>query len=215
MGYRVGKAGSARAVMAGVLAMAVAVLPVTVSATGHADRRVRSAGEGSPPRPDGYFHLRARVRWSDLPGDQSCARRVHRSGWEPRPENRPENHTVPSARAVASAFAIRPRSRVRETYRKRWDRWLLPRVDGDFTGTTDEVFQWAACKWGLADNMLRSIAVRESTWYQYLTRRDGTCVVSRGCGDVFTEANSASRTYCEGLRKVGHHDYQPQFGGSG
>jgi hypothetical protein len=170
---------------------------------------------GSPPAPDGYFHLRGPGAWSSLPNGRACAGRVHRSTWEPRPENRLQNHSVPRAHAVARSFSRRPRRTGSGTYAKRWDRWLLPRVNGAFTGTTDEIFQWAACKWGLSDNLLRAIAVRESTWYQYLTKRNGTCVEYRGCGDFFTRATSSSKTYCKGLVKVGGHDYQPQFGGRG
>ncbi len=172
-------------------------------------------GGGSAPRPGGYFHLRGPGAWSSLPSGQTCAGRVHTSSWEPRPENRAQNHMVPRARAVASSFSSRPRSNSDGTYAARWDSWLLPRVDGSFRGTTDEIFQWAACKWGFPDNLLRGIAVRESTWYQDLTKPDGTCVEFRGCGDRFTNATPASTTYCEGLAKVGHHDYQPQFGGRG
>ena len=45
---------------------------------------------------------------------------------------------------------------VDNNYDLRWDSWLLPRVDGQFEGTTDEIFQWAACKWGLPDDLLRA-----------------------------------------------------------
>jgi hypothetical protein len=37
-------------------------------------------------------------------------------------------------------------------------------VDGQFTGTTDEIIQWAAIKHGLAPNLLRAVAVVESYW---------------------------------------------------
>lgn len=212
-----GKAGSARVVALAIWTIVSAgIVPVHAFVTTTQAHLARpSRGDGSPPRPDGYFHLRGPGHWSSLPGDARCASRVHRSSWEPRPENRLANHTIPSASSVASSFKIRPRSRVDGTYRKRWDRWLLPRVDGHFKGTTDEIFQWAACKWGLSDDVLRSIAVLESTWYQYVTRPNGTCVVEEGCGDIFSKASRASRTYCEALSKVGHHDYQPQFGGRG
>jgi hypothetical protein len=210
--------------IAGMIVLTLsATLPVRYTQSG-APVHIRERGEvarhagrmrRSPPRPDGYFHLRAPGAWSSLPSGSTCAGRVNRSTWEPRPENRLEDHTVPGARAVARSFSRRPRRTGRGTYAKRWDRWLLPRVNGGFTGTTDEIFQWAACKWGLSDNLLRGIAVRESTWYQYLTRPDGTCVEYRGCGDFFTRATHASKIYCKGLVKVGGHDYQQQFGGRG
>jgi hypothetical protein len=94
-----------------------------------------------------------------------------------------------------------------------WDSWLLPRVDGQFAGTTDEIIQWAACKWGLPDNFLRAEADVESTWYQYLTYPSGRCVDKYGCGDWFSsEPYSARKTYCDGLSLAGGYDYQRDFG---
>jgi hypothetical protein len=53
-------------------------------------------------------------------------------------------------------------------------------VTGNFTGTTDEIIQWAACKWGLADNMVRAQAVEESNWNMHVEgdkepRSNGHC----------------------------------------
>jgi autotransporter family porin len=42
---------------------------------------------------------------------------------------------------------------------------LYPRVDGAFTGTTDEVIQWAACKWGMDEDLLRAQVAKESWWH--------------------------------------------------
>ena len=84
-------------------------------------------------------------------------------------------------------------------------------MDGQFTGTTDEIFQWAACKWGLPDNLVRAIAVRESTWYQYETYSSGRCVTNWGCGDMMSSANSATATYCNAVALAGH-DYQQDYG---
>jgi autotransporter family porin len=41
---------------------------------------------------------------------------------------------------------------------------LVPRVKGDFTGTTDEILQWGACKWGFDVDTVRAQAVVESWW---------------------------------------------------
>jgi hypothetical protein len=164
----------------------------------------------SPPPPSGYFSLQPVGTWSRLPSDSTCATRVHRSSWEPRPDNYKRNHIVPDAHAVHVALAARPLARG-GNYDQRWDSWLLRRVDGQFTGTTDEIFQWASCKWGLADNVLRAIAVRESTWYQYETYRSGRCVNTWGCGDLFSARSSASAVYCDTLAQYGY-DYQPDLG---
>jgi autotransporter family porin len=40
------------------------------------------------------------------------------------------------------------------------------RVDGNFTGTTDEIIQWASCKWGFPTDLSRAQAVAETTWVQ-------------------------------------------------
>ena len=37
---------------------------------------------------------------------------------------------------------------------------------GNFTGTTDEILQWTACKWGIDPNIVRAEAVTESYWHQ-------------------------------------------------
>jgi hypothetical protein len=164
----------------------------------------------APPAADGYFSLKGPGSLGSLPSGQECAGLVHRSTWEPRPKNTTANHTMPDPAAVHAAFAARPRAPL--TNDERWDTWLLPRVDGQFTGTTDEIFQWAACKWGLPDNVLRAQAVRESVWFQYLTDASGACQVNYGCTDVFSSSSAASRVYCDALARIGGYDYQRNFG---
>jgi hypothetical protein len=117
---------------------------------------------------------------------------------------------MPAPDEVHSALARRPRARF-GAYDPRWDTWLLPRVTGHHTGTTDENIQWAACKWGLADNLLRAIAFRESSWFQYETYPDGRCVLQHGCGDMIESPTTASSEYCSGLSRRGH-DYTTDFG---
>ena len=165
----------------------------------------------SPPPKGGYFTLQAPGSWSSLPSGAACATAVHRSPWEPRAANYKRNHVTPDASAVHAAFAARPLA-VDNNYDSRWDTWLLPRVDGQFTGTTDEIFQWAACKWGLSDDMLRAIAVRESTWYEYLTYPSGRCVIDWGCGDMITSPNADTVKYCNAIASSGGYDYQKDFG---
>jgi autotransporter family porin len=80
-----------------------------------------------------------------LPGDAACAARVVVSGSETRPANTVFNQ-------------IRGRQ-------NRQQGELLSRVSGDFTGTTDEIIQWAACKWGVDANVVRAQAVEESNWF--------------------------------------------------
>ena len=39
-------------------------------------------------------------------------------------------------------------------------------MTGRFTGTTDEILQWGACKWGIDEDLVRAQAVIESYWNQ-------------------------------------------------
>jgi hypothetical protein len=63
---------------------------------------------------------------------------------------------------------------------------IAPRVSGNFTGTTDEILQWAACKWGIDEDVVRAQAVRES-WWQMTAKGDWTtdanaCAPGHGLG---------------------------------
>jgi len=160
----------------------------------------------APPPVDGYVTTAPVGAWSSLPGDAQCAAQVHRSSWEPRPDNQTPNHTMPDPAAVHAAFRARP------VGLPHWDDWLLPRVDGQFTGTTDEIIQWAACKWGIADNVLRAVAEQESTWYQAEVYPSGRPVSYYGAGDFFTSRSAASDVFCNAISRYGY-DYMTAYSG--
>jgi hypothetical protein len=90
------------------------------------------------------------VGWGPL-SSKRAAKLIKRSGYEPRPENRAANHRVPK-RALLRAW------------RRRSEMPYARFVDGRFRGTTDEILQWAARKWGLPVRVLRAVAVVESWW---------------------------------------------------
>lgn len=114
----------------------------------------------SGPPPEGYLRLRPPGSYPRLPDDTAAARLVHRSTWEVRPQNARYNATIPTALHLA------PRDDAMRAYDPRWNTYVLGRITGRFTGTTDEIFQWAAAKWGLPDNLLRTVAILESDWRQ-------------------------------------------------
>jgi hypothetical protein len=95
---------------------------------------------------------------SPLPGGAECAARVRRSSWEGRPENIAANHRIPNAAQLAKLHATARNGGVPPRF--------FNRVDGDFTGTTDEIIQWGACKWGFDEDLVRAIAMDESHWRQ-------------------------------------------------
>jgi hypothetical protein len=83
--------------------------------------------------------------------DHAAAARVVHTAWEPRPKNARATHRVPTAPQLR-AF--------RRQSDQPYSRW----VSGRFRGTTDEVIQWAAAKWGLSPNLVRAVAAVETWW---------------------------------------------------
>jgi autotransporter family porin len=63
---------------------------------------------------------------------------------------------------------------------------IAPRVDGQFTGTTHQILRWAACKWGIDEDIVYAQAAIESWWQQSTLGdwgTDGTrCAPGRGLG---------------------------------
>lgn len=188
--------------------------PALLTVTTAACPPVLGGGDGPPPS-EGYFPMGDLVlagggRYLSLPDSAAAALLVTGSTWEPRPLNTKRNNVLVAPGVVAAGFAARPLA-VDNNYNALWDSWLLPRVDGQFQGTTDEIFQWAAFKWGLPDNLLRAIAVRESTWHQYLVYPSQRPVVNWGCGDLFPDAVAANSVFLNYVAGFGH-DYQADFG---
>lgn len=91
---------------------------------------------------------------STLPSGADCAVRVRRSAWEPRPANYTANHTRGSSGAAIDG--------ANSTFNSRY----ASRIDGNFVGTTDEILQWGACKWGFDEDITRARAIQESYWRQ-------------------------------------------------
>lgn len=111
----------------------------------------------STPTPVPVTHFSTLPPGSILPSGSECAQRIRRTGWEPRPENKGPNSTVGHGYAIIdwgpNSFGQNERANT-----------LRARIDGNFTGTTDEILQWAACKWGIDEDIARGQAVKESFW---------------------------------------------------
>ena len=109
---------------------------------------------------------------SALPSGEECASRVLRNSWEPRPENNEPNHKIPVAGSDYSIIDWGPNSFGQNEKANT----LRVRINGNFTGTTDEILQWAACKWGIDEDIVRAQAVQESYW-RMSQRSEGDDVV--------------------------------------
>jgi hypothetical protein len=95
---------------------------------------------------------------ASLPSDSQCAASI-----PPIPEqikeNTPFNYTVPTASQLAQ-FHRNPASGVTPVPSE------FSRVDGDYTGSTEMILRWTACKWGIDENLVRAQAWAESKWVQ-------------------------------------------------
>ena len=105
-------------------------------------RRRRPPPHRPPPRP--------RVASTPCPSEPRC--RASSSAQRPCagcPRTGPTNATYNATRGTTANTAY-------------------PRVTGNFTGTTDEILQWAACKWGIDEDLVRAQVAIESWWDQRL-----------------------------------------------
>jgi hypothetical protein len=101
-----------------------------------------------------YFHtLRPGAK---LPSDAHCARLVNASRQgENKHANKPYNKR--RGRHVTAKFLAGDGPKARK---------LARRIDGDFTGTTIDILRWAACKWGIDQDIVFAQAAIESWWRQ-------------------------------------------------
>jgi hypothetical protein len=118
--------------------------------------------------------------------DAAAAKKVKRSSFEPRPANAGATHRVPTK---AQLSALHHQSD------QPYSHW----VTGRFRGTTDEVLQWAAAKWGLSPDLVRAVAAKES-WWRMTTVGD--------IGDSFGLLQVRRPYHCRGTRICGlfRHD---------
>ena len=93
--------------------------------------------------------------------DRQAAKRV-RGSWEPRPQNEAANHRMPTKRELR----LFRRQNTANPYKK----W----VTGHYTGTTDQIIQWAAAKWGLSADFLRAEAAVETWWVMSFVGNEGS-----------------------------------------
>ena len=113
------------------------------------------ASTAPPPTTTAWSRAELRPPGSAVLSDAMAASRIRRSAWEPRPGNTTANHRVPSAAELAS---FRSQSAGQSP--------LFAYVTGNFAGTTDEIIQWAAHKWGYDEDIMRALAVQETRWVQ-------------------------------------------------
>lgn len=130
-----------------------------------------------PPRAGSAVDFPTLPPGAALPSGAECARRVRASrDAEINPANEAYNRTG-GQRVGPSLFpqGDSPQAKL-----------LAARIDGDFTGTTRQILEWAACKWGISQDVVFAQAAAESSWQQgYLgdwTTDAGRCPPGHGPG---------------------------------
>jgi hypothetical protein len=132
--------------------------------------------------------------------DSSCASQLTTSTWEPRLDNQTANHSVPSSASVVSWSNAELGTH--------WAKWIAKRslVTGNETGTTNQIIQWAACKWGMDEDLLRAVAVQESDWHESMVG-DNCGTVGEASYGLFQIKNA----YCSGSPAWGGYPYTAQY----
>ena len=112
-----------------------------------------------------------------LPSGATCASLVRAS---PSPENRPANERFNATAGAPVGRGFFPQGDSPQISA------LATRVNGDFTGTTEDILRWAACKWGIDQDIVFAQAAVESWWNQTQLndwRKDASsCAPGHGLG---------------------------------
>jgi hypothetical protein len=104
------------------------------------------------------IHFRTLPPGAVLPTGTECARWVRKNPQrENKRANKPFNHAT--GQHVGAHFFPAGDS-------PRASQQLARRINGRFTGTTKEILRWAACKWGISQNIVFAQAAVESWWHQ-------------------------------------------------
>ncbi len=112
---------------------------------------------GAIPSAGDPVYFRTLPPGARLPSGAQCARLVRAS---PSPENRPANkrfNATTGHSVGARLFAGGDSPQVKT---------LAPLINGDFTGTTEDILRWTACKWGIDQDIVFAQAAAESWWNQ-------------------------------------------------
>ena len=140
------------------LLVTLAVLPVASAVPANA------AGTAEATAPD---HFTTLAPGSALPSSAECASLAAAT---PIAENKGVNATANATRGHPVPDAT----------------GLQTRIDGDFAGTTEQVLRWAACKWGVDEDIVKAQTAIESWWRMNTLGDFGTdatrCAPGHGLG---------------------------------
>lgn len=139
-------------VLPAALLIAAAAAAVIVIVHYAAPAATPVADPGRPP-----VHFRTLPPGAKLPSGAQCARWVRES---PSAENRVVNLAFNGSTGQHVGRRFFPAGDSPQVKK------LAPLITGDFTGTTREILRWAACKWGISQDVVFAQAAVESWWQQ-------------------------------------------------
>jgi autotransporter family porin len=105
-----------------------------------------------------YFHTLP--PGAKLPSSAECARLIRGSLSPESSESRPINAQFNRATGESVPPGFFPDGDSPQAAE------FAPLITGDFTGTTQEILEWAACKWGIDQDVVFAQAAVESWWQQ-------------------------------------------------
>jgi hypothetical protein len=125
---------------------------------------------GAPPAHFNTLPMGATVANGQLPTEAQCTAWVNEAaaGLDAN-ETMPCNATYNSAAAIPpstwlAALQANPESDSAGQHDAEWQ--VFQTVSGNFQGSTDMILRWAACKWGIDEDVVRAEAFEESSWQQ-------------------------------------------------
>ncbi len=147
------------------VAMPVAAMAPAGTVTKPAGTTTKPAGTTTKPagtatKPAGTateaVYFRTLPPGAKLPSSAYCAKLVNSS---PLPEDKAANkpYNQRKGRHVGAKFLAFDGPQAQK---------LARRINGDFTGTTIDILRWAACKWGISQDIVFAQAAVESWWQQ-------------------------------------------------
>jgi autotransporter family porin len=157
------------AAVAREVAMPVADSAAAAAPTGTAAKAAAAVPTGTAAKAV-YFHTLPLT--AKLPSGATCARLVNAA---PRVKDntapRAEDNAAPRAEDKAANKPYNKRTGKSVTakflaFDGRKAQKLARRINGDFTGTTIDILRWAACKWGIDQDIVFAQAAVESWWQQ-------------------------------------------------
>ena len=148
-------------VTAGVAPSTGGSLPPSATASpgpSHAPGPSSSPHPSQKPKPPASpAHFATLPPGAKLPSDAQCAAWVRA---RPMKENKHVNKAAngKTGQHVSGSLFAGDSAKAAST--------IAPRIDGNFTGTTQEILRWTACKWGIDENIVYAQAAVESWWRQ-------------------------------------------------